>query len=117
MASVEMQKSSETVEKVEDRRVDVDDEEKMKKNRESIEKKKTKKSKKKTSFMPKFGCFRSENDYPTVERSDSHGNFDTVSTSAGANRLPTHLVIMVNGIIGRLVCDLVFLTSLMITRM
>ncbi|GMP45596.1 hypothetical protein CsSME_00014065 [Camellia sinensis var. sinensis] len=59
------------------------------------------KKKKRSSFMPKFGCFRSE-DYgvPTVERSDGDGNFDMESTSVGVNRSPTHLLVMVNGIIG-----------------
>ncbi|XP_059631189.1 lipid droplet phospholipase 1-like isoform X2 [Cornus florida] len=52
------------------------------------------------SYMPKFGCFSSDYDKPTVERSDGAGNFDMESGCTGKDRSPTHLVIMVNGIIG-----------------
>lgn len=70
----------------------------MKKNPESIQTKKIKKMR--SSFIPKFACFRSDYDVPTVERLDGHGNFDMESVKAGENRFPTHLVIMVNGLIG-----------------
>lgn len=62
--------------------------------------------KRRSSLIPKFGCFRSDDyDVPTVERSDGRGNLDMESVKAGENRSPTHLVIMVNGLIGRLVSD------------
>ncbi|GMP45595.1 hypothetical protein CsSME_00014065 [Camellia sinensis var. sinensis] len=98
-STVDLQKSCETVEEVN----------KKKKNRGLLDMESDKirnrkvsvKKKKRSSFMPKFGCFRSE-DYgvPTVERSDGDGNFDMESTSVGVNRSPTHLLVMVNGIIG-----------------
>ncbi|XP_052202401.1 putative lipase ROG1 [Diospyros lotus] len=53
-------------------------------------KKKKNKKKRRSSFLPKFGCLRSDGD----------GRFDMESASAGTVRSPTHLVVTVNGIIG-----------------
>lgn len=52
-----------------------------------------------------IGCFKSDLGHPTVEESDVHGNFDIKSALKDSALLssPTHLVVTVNGIIGRLV--------------
>ncbi|KAI8550150.1 hypothetical protein RHMOL_Rhmol06G0082300 [Rhododendron molle] len=74
-----------------------------KENGETFEKKNEKITirKRRSSLIPKFGCFRSDDyDVPTVERPDGRGNLVMESVSAGENRSPTHLVIMVNGLIG-----------------
>lgn len=79
-----------------------------KENGETVEKKNEKIAirKRRSWLIPKFGCFRSDDyDVPTVERPDGRGNLVMESVSAGENRSPTHLVIMVNGLIGRLVTD------------
>ena len=99
MPSAESQTSSETVEQVGDARLGMDSS-KMKSIGESIAKKKMRR-RMVSSFVLRFGCFRSDYDYPTVERPDGGGSFNMESASAAPN--PTHLVIMVNGIIGRLV--------------
>ncbi|XP_057490646.1 uncharacterized protein LOC130776434 [Actinidia eriantha] len=95
--SAESQTSSETVEQVGDARLGMDSS-KMKSNGESIAKKKKIRRRRISSFVPRFGCFRSDYDCPTVERPDGGGSFNMESASAAPN--PTHLVIMVNGIIG-----------------
>lgn len=59
------------------------------------EKKKNKKSKKRSSYMPKF-CFRIEYD-ATGESFD----MEVVDASGSQRPNPTHLIIMVNGLIGR----------------
>ncbi|KAL8165976.1 hypothetical protein V2J09_007475 [Rumex salicifolius] len=54
-------------------------------------------------LVPKFGCFRSDFDIPSLERQNVDGSTDMVSaTFTGDNRAPSpsHLVIMINGIIG-----------------
>ncbi|XP_057469068.1 uncharacterized protein LOC130758244 isoform X2 [Actinidia eriantha] len=94
MPSAESQTRSETVE-VGDVRLGMDSS-KMKNNGESVSKKK--KMRRISSFVPRFGCFRSDYDCATVERPDDGGSFDMESAPAASN--PTHLVIMVNGIIG-----------------
>ncbi|KAK2981748.1 hypothetical protein RJ640_006000 [Escallonia rubra] len=58
------------------------------------------KKKRKHLYVPKFGCFRSHRGHPVVEKSDGDGGFDVESTGTGKDRVPTHLVVMVNGIIG-----------------
>lgn len=58
-------------------------------------KKKKKKKSKKSSFFPRFGCFRIEHDV-------SGGGFDIeVVDESGQRPTPTHLIIMVNGLVGR----------------
>lgn len=60
------------------------------------------KKKRVSSFMPRFGCLRLDLDSPTVDEKIDGGGVDMVS--AGADRRgdpPTHLIITVNGIIGR----------------
>uniref|UniRef100_A0A5B6YRR3 Putative lipase ROG1 n=1 Tax=Davidia involucrata TaxID=16924 RepID=A0A5B6YRR3_DAVIN len=89
MASAELQSTSETVEEVEIKRSEMDSD----KNR-------ARKKKKRSSYMPKFGCFRSDDDHPTVDKPEADGSFDMESAAAGKNSAPTHLIIMVNGIIG-----------------
>ena len=102
MPSAESQTRSETVE-VGDARLGMDSST-MKNNGESVANKK--KKMRISSFVPRFGCFRPDHDWATVERPDNGGSFDMESAPAAPN--PTHLVIMVNGIIGRLVSDSVF---------
>ncbi|KAK3029127.1 hypothetical protein RJ639_038832 [Escallonia herrerae] len=58
------------------------------------------KKKRKHLYVPKFGWFRSPRGYPVVEKSDCDGGFDVESAGTGKDRVPTHLVVMVNGIIG-----------------
>lgn len=63
------------------------------------ETKNTKKNKNKNSrsYFPRFGCFRIEHDDATG------GSFDIeVVDASGQRPNPTHLIIMVNGLIGRL---------------
>lgn len=66
-------------------------------NRESKTKKKKKNAK--SRYLPKLSCLRTE--------PDGEGNFDmqvqTIGDGNGDSPTPTHLVVMVNGIIGRLV--------------
>lgn len=58
------------------------------------ESKKTKNRKKRSSFFPKFGCFR-------IEHDASGGGFDIEVVDASGHRPdPIHLIIMVNGLIG-----------------
>ncbi|KAL5705951.1 hypothetical protein ACHQM5_024174 [Ranunculus cassubicifolius] len=63
---------------------------------QQIEKKRTRKRK---QFIPRIGCFKIEDDYPT---SLTHGGFsmEMESDANGQSCEPTHLVVMVNGIIG-----------------
>ncbi|KAK6940317.1 protein of unknown function DUF676, lipase-like [Dillenia turbinata] len=57
------------------------------------------KKRRKSLKVPKFACFRSEDGDHTVEsRSGGGGSFDV--DHAGERRVPTHLVVTVNGIIG-----------------
>lgn len=67
------------------------------KNRESKTRKKKKNAK--SRYLPKLLCLRTEQ--------DGKGNFDmqvqTIGDGNGDGPTPTHLVVMVNGIIGRLV--------------
>ncbi|KAK2446302.1 alpha/beta-Hydrolases superfamily protein [Trifolium repens] len=75
--------------------VDVDDEiNKVKLNSETKNTKKNKKNNKKLSF-PKFGCFRIQHD------ATGEGGYDIeVVDASGHSSNPTHLIIMVNGLIG-----------------
>lgn len=61
------------------------------------------KKQRKSMILPRFGCFRLDDESPTVDKKNKDGSVDMVSAAAGAfedRRNPTHLVIMVNGIIG-----------------
>ena len=64
----------------------------------------TKKKQRKSLILPRFGCFRLDDESPTVDRKYDDGSIDMVSAGALEDRTdPTHLIVMVNGIIGRLV--------------
>ena len=70
---------------------------------EITKKKMTKKRSRKSPIMKKLSCFRSSDyGYPTVEEVDGDGNIDLESASTDKDHSPTHLVVMVNGLIGRL---------------
>jgi len=63
-----------------------------------------KKKKKRSSYFPRFGCFR-------IEHDASGGGFDIeVVDESGQRPTPTHLIIMVNGLVGRFVQLLLLLT-------
>lgn len=68
----------------------------MKLDNETSDRRNTKKnSKKRSSYVPKFGCFR-------IEYDASGESYDIeVVDASGRRPNPTHLVIMVNGLIGR----------------
>lgn len=60
-----------------------------------------KKRTRKSLIMNKLSCFRSSDyGYPTIEAVDGHGNVDMESASTDKDHYPTHLVVMVNGLIG-----------------
>ncbi|XP_073126666.1 uncharacterized protein [Henckelia pumila] len=48
-------------------------------------------------FVPKFGCMRLDEDSAAP---DIHGSFNVEASRHGKDHVPTHLVVMVNGIIG-----------------
>lgn len=61
------------------------------------------KSMKKQKILPRFGCLRLDDESPTVDKKIDDGGIDMVSAGALNDRCdPTHLIVMVNGIIGRL---------------
>ncbi|XP_057533319.1 putative lipase ROG1 [Amaranthus tricolor] len=61
----------------------------------------TKKKQRKSLILPRFGCFRLDDESPTVDRKYDDGSIDMVSAGALEDRTdPTHLIVMVNGIIG-----------------
>ncbi|KAH9606157.1 hypothetical protein KSS87_023375 [Heliosperma pusillum] len=65
--------------------------------------KKKKKQRKSSYFRPKFGCFGLDIDSPTVDKKNEDGSVDMVSAYEDGNprtNAPTHLIVMVNGIIG-----------------
>lgn len=66
-------------------------------------KKMKKNNKKKKLSLPKFGCFRIEHD-ATGEGFD----IEVVDASGHHRPNPTHLIIMVNGLIGRFVSHIAF---------
>lgn len=100
---MESERNSETVEQFEEKGSDMDSGNIIIQKRENSIRNE-KKKKKKSLCVSKSGCFRSDLGHPTVEESDIHGNFDMESASNYAkDREPTHLVVTVNGIIGRLV--------------
>lgn len=61
----------------------------------NITKKQKKKTKRRSSSLARFGCLRIE--------TDDNGGVDMEVEFPGKRNEPTHLVVMVNGIIGRLI--------------
>ncbi|KAK9740496.1 hypothetical protein RND81_03G039900 [Saponaria officinalis] len=54
-------------------------------------------------FRPKFRCFGLDDDSPTVDKKNEDGSVDMVSAGVDGHpttSTPTHLIVMVNGIIG-----------------
>ncbi|KZV54510.1 hypothetical protein F511_01308 [Dorcoceras hygrometricum] len=51
-------------------------------------------------FLPKFGCMRFQDDAEAAEAPDIEGSFDVEASHKGTDHVPTHLIVMVNGIIG-----------------
>ncbi|KAK9097084.1 hypothetical protein Sjap_022581 [Stephania japonica] len=70
--------------------------------KESSETRKTKNEKKKSQrrFVPKIGCLRFSDDYPTGYGSDGGFSAEVDPASTKDLRVPTHLVVTVNGIVG-----------------
>lgn len=85
-------------------------------NKLSIMKKKGRRQKKKKLscyFIPRFPCMRIDDDVATAETPTAGGGFDMEAVSNGRDHSPTHLVVTVNGIIGRYkVAILIFITFL-----
>jgi len=56
-------------------------------------------------FVPRFGCLRLDFDSPTLDTRNEDGSVDMVSAGPDEEQMrrdpPTHLLIMVNGIIGK----------------
>ncbi|OVA20956.1 protein of unknown function DUF676 [Macleaya cordata] len=69
-------------------------------NQKQINVNKKKNGKKKIDYVFQFGCFKSENDYRNPVKSDGKEFLEIESVRAGDRRLPSHLVVMVNGIMG-----------------
>ncbi|KVH98779.1 protein of unknown function DUF676, lipase-like protein [Cynara cardunculus var. scolymus] len=70
----------------------------MKPSHQVINNKKTNRT---SLIVNKCTCFRSsDHGYPTLDELDGHGNVDMKSASAHTNHPPTHLLVMVNGLIG-----------------
>ncbi|KAI3806661.1 hypothetical protein L1987_22573 [Smallanthus sonchifolius] len=69
-------------------------------NQVKMKKKKTGRTKR-SLIVKKLSCFRSSDyGFPTIDEVDGDGNVDMKSASAGEKHSPTHLVVMVNGLIG-----------------
>ncbi|KAL7619290.1 hypothetical protein Lser_V15G00021 [Lactuca serriola] len=63
--------------------------------------KKLKKKNRRSLILNKLRCFGSTDyGYPTVDEVDGDGNIDMQSASTDKKHSPTHLVVMVNGLIG-----------------
>lgn len=70
-------------------------------NNKKKKKKKTNISSRRSLIVNKLSCFRSsDHGYPTVDELDGNGNVDMKSASTDKNHSPTHLLVMVNGLIG-----------------
>ncbi|KAK6116052.1 hypothetical protein DH2020_008321 [Rehmannia glutinosa] len=103
MGSMEMENiSAETVKEVKEDKVnEMGLNENNSINQNVAEKKRTRQKKKRRyNFIPKFGCMRSDNGVPAAEEPESDGGFDVEAGCNGRDHLPTHLIVMVNGIIG-----------------
>lgn len=106
MASLELEGGSGIVEEAEDgarsnKKVDSNE---IRYRGHAKKKKKTKmktaKSKKQSSFyMPKFRCFSLKSE------PEGTGNFDMEVDDRCRTKIPTHLVVTVNGLVGRSVSD------------
>ncbi|KAJ0805552.1 putative alpha/Beta hydrolase, lipase [Helianthus annuus] len=83
-------------EMIEAKRSDEEDANNLKK------KKKMKRIRRRRSLIVKrLSCFRSQDfGHPTIDEVDGDGNVDMTSASTGNKHSPTHLVVMVNGLIG-----------------
>ncbi|MFS7913320.1 putative alpha/Beta hydrolase [Helianthus anomalus] len=68
----------------------------------NLKKKKMKRIRRRRSLIVKrLSCFRSQDfGHPTIDEVDGDGNVDMTSASTGNKHSPTHLVVMVNGLIG-----------------
>ncbi|KAK9166102.1 hypothetical protein Scep_001293 [Stephania cephalantha] len=66
----------------------------------TTKKMKNKKKKSQRSFVPKIGCLRFSDDYPTGYGSDEGFTVEVDPASTKDHRVPTHLVVTVNGIVG-----------------
>lgn len=71
------------------------------KSKLSNQKKKMKKKKKRYSLIPRFGCMRLDYDVPVAEKPNVDGSFDVEAGCNEKDQAPRHLIVMVNGIIGR----------------
>lgn len=95
---MEFKDESGIIQEAEDgRRSKVVDSNEIRKRGNAKNKKKKKKSKNQSNYMPKCRCFsiRSE--------ADGRGNFDMEVDHECREKAPAHLIIMVNGLIGRFV--------------
>ncbi|KAK6130562.1 hypothetical protein DH2020_035708 [Rehmannia glutinosa] len=102
MDSMEMENiSAETVKEVKEDKVnEMGLNENNSINQNVAKKKRTRQKKKKRySFIPKFGCMRSDDGVPAAEEPEADGGFDVEAGCNGRDHLPTHLIVMVNGII------------------
>ncbi|MFS7913295.1 putative alpha/Beta hydrolase [Helianthus anomalus] len=64
-------------------------------------KKKMKRIRRRSLIVKRLSCFRSQDfGHPTIDEVDGDGNVDMTSASTGNKHSPTHLVVMVNGLIG-----------------
>ena len=101
MGSVE-EEMKEDSKAVEDSNLEMGSE--KKENRAEMQKKgnkdkRKKKLKQRRNFiLRRFSCIRMDDEYPTVDEPTGEGSFNM---QAVTDRTPTHLIVMVNGIIGR----------------
>ncbi|KAI7731815.1 hypothetical protein M8C21_011338 [Ambrosia artemisiifolia] len=73
-------------------------------NNNNMEKKKNIKRVRSSVIVKRLGCFRSSDlGHPTIDEFDGDGNVDMTSASNGSKQSPTHLVVMVNGLIGSII--------------
>ncbi|KAJ0615583.1 putative alpha/Beta hydrolase [Helianthus annuus] len=70
-------------------------------NLKKKKKKKMKRIRRRSLIVKRLSCFRSQDfGHPTIDEVDGDGNVDMTSASTGNKHSPTHLVVMVNGLIG-----------------
>lgn len=76
-------------------------------NQEILEKKEKRREKKMMKkklsyyFIPKFPCMRTDDSFPAAETPAAGGSLDMEVGCSGRDHSQTHLVVTVNGIIGR----------------
>lgn len=82
-------------------------------------KRKSMRKQRKSMFLPRFGCFRLGDESATFDKKNQDGSTDMVSDRGVVDHHPhpTHLIVMVNGIIGRLVLLLIFVNGLSVLFM